>query len=456
MSETTDLAVPDSNVPDSESQAEASVPSVDLNAIFLSEQVDRDELFSIRKQIFTDDKLLDALIELVDTSDKASARKAIQIKLGFAHWILNQYSQAIAALEAACPDANAEYFLGLIHLELDNNKSAHDALERASKKEDNVDITCALIEAKTKLGESEESLKALDKLLKSNGDSAEVHYQRGIALDFTGEYEDAIDSYQNALDVDVSHAKSAFRIGYMLALRGQEEEALQYYQRCEEAGPAHSSVFMNIGLLYEDARQYEKAVNCYEKVVKGDPANQRARLYLKDALASLHMYYDEDRQKELELRSDILKLPIADFELSIRCRTALETIGISLVGDLVTRTEEELLSCKNFGDTSLQEIKLLLTQNNLRLGMTENEIPTPGQAIVETPGEDDELDKLVNELDLSVRSRRCMERLGIVTLRDLTDKSERELLSGKNFGRTSLREIKEKLGTISLSLAEDS
>jgi len=295
----------------------------------------------------------------------------------------------------------------------------------------------------------------LDELAKSNGECAEVHYQRGLALHRTGEYEASLEAYQKALGLDENHAPAAFQLGYSLALRGQEEEALKYYQKCLNIGPARASLLINIGLLYEDARQFEKAIRCYEEVIRGDGPHERARLYLKDALASLNMYYDEDKQGEMERRSDLLNLPVSDFELSVRCRTALESIGINSVSDLVTRTEQELLSCKNFGETSLREIKMVLAQRGMRLGMSSSELFGEHRAVVGRPGDQNILDKLVGELDLSVRSRRCMERLGIVTLRDLTEKSERELLSGKNFGRTSLKEIKEKLAGSELKLADD-
>ncbi len=56
-------------------------------------------------------------------------------------------------------------------------------------------------------------------------------------------------------------------------------------------------------------------------------------------------------------------------------------------------------------------------------------------------------------LELSSRSQRCMDRLGIETLSDLVKRSELELISQKNFGVTSLNEVKRKLNDRGLSLA---
>src|SRR2546425_2910148 len=62
------------------------------------------------------------------------------------------------------------------------------------------------------------------------------------------------------------------------------------------------------------------------------------------------------------------------------------------------------------------------------------------------------LDKSVEELELSVRSYNCLKNANIRTIRELVQKSEGEMLKTKNFGRKSLNEIKEILGAMGLSL----
>lgn len=62
------------------------------------------------------------------------------------------------------------------------------------------------------------------------------------------------------------------------------------------------------------------------------------------------------------------------------------------------------------------------------------------------------LDKSVDELELSVRSYNCLKNSDIKTIRDLVQKSEPEMLKTKNFGRKSLNEIKDILGSMGLSL----
>lgn len=62
------------------------------------------------------------------------------------------------------------------------------------------------------------------------------------------------------------------------------------------------------------------------------------------------------------------------------------------------------------------------------------------------------LDKSVEELELSVRSYNCLKNANIQTIRELVQKTEAEMLKTKNFGRKSLNEIKEILTNMGLSL----
>jgi DNA-directed RNA polymerase subunit alpha len=76
--------------------------------------------------------------------------------------------------------------------------------------------------------------------------------------------------------------------------------------------------------------------------------------------------------------------------------------------------------------------------------------------IVEEPGEDEELKQLydlpISHLELSVRASNCLESENISTIRELVARTEDDLLRIRNFGQTSLDELKEKLGELGLKL----
>ena len=69
-----------------------------------------------------------------------------------------------------------------------------------------------------------------------------------------------------------------------------------------------------------------------------------------------------------------------------------------------------------------------------------------------TPEEQVLLDRPMSDLNLSVRARKCMTRLGLTTIGELIRKSADDLLECKNFGVTSLTEVREKLTQAGLSL----
>jgi len=64
-----------------------------------------------------------------------------------------------------------------------------------------------------------------------------------------------------------------------------------------------------------------------------------------------------------------LNMSLAELELSVRATNCLESEGITTVRDLVIRTDEELLEVRNFGETTLKEVKTKLSERGLHLGM---------------------------------------------------------------------------------------
>ncbi len=85
----------------------------------------------------------------------------------------------------------------------------------------------------------------------------------------------------------------------------------------------------------------------------------------------------------------------------------------------------------------------------------ERKMRSPSQRLAALTVSDNILEQPISALNLSVRSLKCLEALGIDTVEELTKHSERSLMASKNFGLTSLQEVKKKLATYGLSLATD-
>jgi DNA-directed RNA polymerase subunit alpha len=62
-----------------------------------------------------------------------------------------------------------------------------------------------------------------------------------------------------------------------------------------------------------------------------------------------------------------LELPIEELELSERPRNCLKRAQINTVGELLTKTEDDLLNITNFGQKSLDEVKQKLDERGLSL-----------------------------------------------------------------------------------------
>ena len=290
-----------------------------------------------------------------------------------------------------------------------------------------------------------------------NERAAEEYFRRGQEAEKDGNPERAAEFYERALNENPDHEQGAFRLAVLYDRRGEDAKAIELYERISTSPPVHLNALMNLAVLYEDNNHYEEAYRCLDAILRTDPNHARARLYMKDVESARAQYFEDDAKPDK--RNQVMEIPISDFELSVRSRNCLKKMNIRSLGDLLRTTEPELLSYKNFGETSLNEIKTLLASKGLRLGQNVDESKTAAAtaATRRTPVPvgnvpTEVLGKSVADLELSVRSRKALQRLNINSLGELAMRTEDELLGCKNFGQTSLNEIKQQLATFGMSL----
>ncbi len=295
--------------------------------------------------------------------------------------------------------------------------------------------------------------------VKRDAQTAQQHAQKAKEAEEAGDRATALTEYRKAVDADPTNAEVMFRYAYLLDLCGADEDAIEIYERVCEFKPAPINSLMNLAVLYEDHGQFVKAERCLRQILETNPNHARAKLFMKDIQASREMVIEEDvDQRDVFKRKAMFDTPVTDFELSVRARTCLKKMNIRTLGDLLRITEAELISYKNFGDSSLTEIKRMLAARGLRLGQgLEDAHRAARRAIMEKlkgTGKEKILGKTVAELNLSVRARRALQLLNIQTVGDLASHTEAELMGIKNFGQTSLVEVREKLAEYGLSLRE--
>jgi DNA-directed RNA polymerase subunit alpha len=367
-------------------------------------------------------------------------------------WILARFSQAEQLLQGATNDATTKFALADIALREDRVPQAITLLRELVEKHPNEALYhLTLADALARTPDTFGFERAAEAFLKLSPSGPDAHYVRGLIYEKQGDYPQAAVEYESALAENPQHAPALFRLANYHAQWGDEDRAGELYERGRNIGPTPIAALMNLGLFYEDRELYEKAADCFRLVLSYFPEHERARLYLRDALASLEMYYDEEKERKEDKKAQILRIPVTDFELSVRSRNCLQKMNIKTLGDLIKKTEAELLAFKNFGETSLAEIKEILRQKGLRLGMM-TEDGDRKETKREAVDPDSVMGKSVADLDLSVRSRKALDFLKVQTVADLSKITEAELLACKNFGQTSLNEIKKKLEDLGLSL----
>jgi len=378
-------------------------------------------------------------------------------------WFVPRHEDALkVASKEAKKGAGQRYLYARLLLASDRPR---DALRVIKKDDKGLPFLMLAADAHLRLGEVEAAQKLIDgaekridKVREENRGwfIARLNYLKGYALELEGLWEDAIGFYRKALEMAPTMHAAHFRLAYLLDLHGDDEGALHHYEQAKRLRPLHVNTLINLGVIYEDMGWFRRAMECYRAVLEIDPLHPRAKMYLKDTEASLEMFYDERVEAERRRIRKLLETPISEFELSVRSRNCLAKMDIRTLGDLVQKTEHDLLSYKNFGETSLSEIKQMLASRGLRLGMKIEEVYEQGIEPA-TPtfygAQDEEVLKIpVSKLQLSVRARRCLETLGVKTLGELIQKTEQELLEVRNFGQTSLSEIKEQLAKYGLTL----
>ncbi|GEM_PF-71999 len=380
------------------------------------------------------------------------------VRLGVALHLLGNHRDAKAYLNRTEGHPIAAFYLGHVCIALNQPEVAVTNFAAASQSGyDAVECELQRVAALRLAGQIDEAEAALKAVAAKAVSRADYSFQMGCLLADHGDNLGAIEYFERAVDMDPHHARALFWLGNESTRHGNDEDAISLYERALSRPPLHLGTLLNLGLLYEDRESYDQAAFCFRRVLEADPTNERARLYLKDIDASEGMFYDEEHVKSEQKKQQTLDRPIGDFELSVRSRNCLDRLGIVTLGDLTDITEQELMSSRNFGETSLKEIGELLVQNHLRIGeRVETRKPdtmTPPADL--DPEQRAAMDRPISDLNLSVRARKCMVRLNLTGIGELLVKTPDDLLSSKNFGVTSLNEIRGKLAEIGLSLRND-
>jgi len=439
---------------------------IDLRALLVErEDFEGSMVSKLREGLAQGPAQIRGLKDITDTLAKRlataalPAQKKLHLKLGVVQYYLGHMAAAVEHLKQA-DGPLAAFFLGRAYAHRGEYDEAYKAFDRAEKTgyaAQQVQLQKAGILRLQ--GHAAEAKAILAKVKDMAAHNAEYHFQEGGLAEAEGDLPRAVKGYERAAELDPSHSGAMFRLAFLNDLAGNDEDAIQYYERCLKHPPVAKGVLNNLGVLYEDHNQYDRAADCFRRLQKSDPLDDRARLFCKDSEASQSMYYSPEEEQVSQAFRQVMEVPITDFELSVRSRNCLKRMNIRTLGDLTRVTEQQLLASKNFGETSLEEIRAIMTAKGLRVGQSleqgqqyEFRAKTAQNLSAEEAAV---LNKPVSDLNLSVRARKCMNRLNLSTLAELVQRTADDLLEAKNFGVTSLTEVREKLQQLGLKLRGD-
>lgn len=289
-----------------------------------------------------------------------------------------------------------------------------------------------------------------------NPEQAALHFEAAKAHEQDGFRIGAIEELRQAVACGTD-PEYKFKLAYLLDLVGEEQEAVCLYEEITTTERPHINALLNLSVIYEDRGKLNAAEKCLRQILDTEPTHKRAKLYIVDVRSSTDMYYDEEVARDAAKNAAMMNTPVTDFELSVRARNCLKKMEIRTLGDLLKVSENELLSYKNFGETSLVEIKHMLTARGLRLGQGAegghvSRVHQDRYEELLNHAPEQILKQPVSALNLTVRARKALQALNIQSLGELAIRTEAELMGIKNFGTTSLVEINEKLKEHGLEL----
>ncbi|MFW6189218.1 MAG: tetratricopeptide repeat protein [Planctomycetota bacterium] len=385
-------------------------------ADLLSGAVDREVLDQLNECIYDSytnyDQASACAQDLVADREEADEeeQRDLNEKIGLLLFAMGEYERAAETLGRVSRRKTAAHLLGRAYLKTDREEEALELLERGRSDEQDAETDLLELKAYCRLRRNEEAEETLERLRGQEPPAQILCYAEGLVAEAAGRYGEGMEHYEQALEEEPEHAPSLFRLALNCDMNGDDERAIELYEKCVGLRPTFVGALINLGILYEDHGEYRDAIECYKRVLAIDPRHKQAQLYLKDAESSLTMYINVSRSKRLRQMEELFGLPE----------------GAPGAGEL-----------PGGGAAALGA-------------------PTPEAASQAATGTDPELQQKLNtaveELNLSTRSRKCMERLDISTVGELIEHTAEELLTTPNFGSTSIEEVRSKLAEMDLSL----
>jgi len=282
------------------------------------------------------------------------------------------------------------------------------------------------------LGRVEDAVPILEK---ARG-SKEKSYLLGVSYLDLGRAQDAVAQLKDALDADSGDACIVASYAEALVRAGQYEDAEKQLERAGKKFDGNAEVLYARGLWHDMQGFRTKAIEAYEAAMEAEPGHARSLFRLAytcdllgDDARAMELYEQLRKMRPLHVNT-MLNLGViyedrGEFDKAADCfRSVLDYFPTHARAQLYHRDATASLNMYYDEDAARRELKVIQV-----------------------------LSQPLAEMQFSQRVRSGLQNLGCKTIGDLAAKSEDEFLEIPNFGKTSLKEIKDFLASKGLSLS---
>ncbi len=282
---------------------------------------------------------------------------------GFGHTLGNSLRRILLSSMPGC---------AVVEVEIDGVLHEYTTIENVQ--EDVIDILLNLKGLAIRLEDKDEATLTLQKKGEGPVTAADIEEQAGVEI-INPEHHIATLTKKGSLNMRLIVKKGR---GYEPASlrKNNEDEDMSIGRLCLDASfsPIRRVSYVVDSARVEQRTNLDKLVLDLETngTIEPEEAIRRCATILQQQLVAFVDLKDEKQvepEKEEPEFDPILLRPVDDLELTVRSANCLKTENIHYIGDLIQRTEVELLKTPNLGKKSLTEIKDVLASRGLSLGM---------------------------------------------------------------------------------------
>ncbi|MDH5433035.1 MAG: DNA-directed RNA polymerase subunit alpha [Gammaproteobacteria bacterium] len=300
----------------------------------------------------------------VESQSETKAKIVLEpFERGFGHTLGNSLRRILLSSMPGC---------AVVEVEIDGVLHEYTTIENVQ--EDVIDILLNLKGLAVQLEDKDEAVLTLEKKGEGAVTAADIEEQAGVKI-VNPDHHIATLTKKGVLSMKL-HVKNGRGYEPAAARRKDDEDdnSIGRLQLDASFSPVRRVSYVVDSARVEQRTNLDKLVIDLETngTIEPEEAIRRCATILQQQLAAFVDLQDEKQvvpEKEEPEVDPILLRPVDDLELTVRSANCLKTENIHYIGDLIQRTEVELLKTPNLGKKSLTEIKDVLASRGLSLGM---------------------------------------------------------------------------------------